>query len=128
METPQSGVSPHTTTKWRRQNSHLHQATANDENIDPSPSNSSQKRPKTSSTFTPHSHSGSQRQSVRTEAKKMKNSQEKIACLSRSRRSDGYEVNLVQNFAYTIQLVTVRLECGEGCEKDLSDQSKAFWE
>ncbi|KAJ7697902.1 hypothetical protein B0H17DRAFT_1130182 [Mycena rosella] len=73
MKTPQSGVSPHTTTERRRQNSHLRQATANDENIDPSPSNSSQKHPKTSSTSTSHSQSGSQRQSVRTEAEKMKN-------------------------------------------------------
>ncbi|KAJ6546615.1 hypothetical protein B0H10DRAFT_2130999 [Mycena sp. CBHHK59/15] len=41
IETPQSGVTPHTYNKRRRQNS---QVTANDENIPPTPSGPSQKR------------------------------------------------------------------------------------
>ncbi|KAJ7131118.1 hypothetical protein C8R44DRAFT_829597 [Mycena epipterygia] len=64
-ETPQSGVAPHTSTKRRRQNSHVNLFAANDKNIQPTPSNPSKKRAKTTDV-------GSSRQSRRTDDEKMK--------------------------------------------------------
>ncbi|KAJ7692598.1 hypothetical protein B0H17DRAFT_864983, partial [Mycena rosella] len=70
IETPQSGVTPHNYKKRRRQNS---QVTANDENIPPTPSGTSQKRARISegSSSTPKPHSV--RQPFRPDDVKMKN-------------------------------------------------------
>ncbi|KAJ7669150.1 hypothetical protein B0H17DRAFT_1142199 [Mycena rosella] len=114
IETPKSGMAPHSGGK--RRNSHINQVSANDETIPLTPTNSSQKRAKTSSvsSFTSKSHS-------------MKNILDPIKSQGSTLGEFLYRLfRRKDDLPEPVRLVAVRYKCGEGGEQDALDQGEVF--